>query len=390
MSTFLWDKSFLTGLQQVDEQHHVLVDLINRFSALLEGSESVDLKQLERVCHELAEYARYHFSEEQMFMDELGVDHRHVVHHAREHADFFLDLARMRAEVSSGLPDAARHLLEFLVHWLAAHILGSDQSMARQIAAMSAGKSPAAAYALEERAVDGATGVLLKSLSGLIMVVSERNRQLSELNYTLENRVFRRTQELSLINERANRTVERLEAEQKETRRLTEELSEANRNLEALALIDRLTGLPNLHYALNRLNAEIASARHFGHPLSVALFAADGFKEANETLGHQAGDEILMAMGVMLRMGFRSHDVVCHVGVEEFLVICPLTNYAGTIFLTERVRASLPSLVVQTGSGEWKGRLSAGIAEFGPDVDTVNKLIQVATRRRWPLEAVTS
>lgn len=386
MSTFQWNKCFETGLQDVDEQHHTLVDLMNRFSALLEGGESANVKQLERVCGELEDYARYHFSEEQMFMDELGVDRRHVAHHAQEHAEFFLDLARMRAEVMAGLPEAPRHLLEFMVHWLAAHILGSDQAMARQIAAMSAGRNPAAAYAQEERAMDGATGALLRSLSSLIMVVSERSRQLSELNYTLENRVFRRTQELSLINERLTRTVERFEAEQKETQRLAQELSQANRNLEALAMVDRLTGLPNLQYALNRLTAEIASAKHFGHPLSVALFAADGFKEANNTLGHQAGDEILMAIGVMLRMGFRSHDVVCHVGVEEFLVICPLTNYAGTIFLTERVRASLPSMVVQTSSGEWKSRLSAGIAEFGPEADSVNKLIQVATRRRWPLE----
>ncbi|MBK9797706.1 MAG: diguanylate cyclase [Holophagaceae bacterium] len=390
MSTFQWDKNFETGLQDVDEQHLILVNLMNRFSALLEGGSAADVKVLERICEELAEYARYHFSEEQMFMDETGVDRRHSVRHAREHADFIHDLARMRTEVVAGVPEAARHLLEFLVHWLTVHILGSDQCMARQIAAMSAGRSPAAAFAQEERAVDGATGVLLRSLSSLIMVVSERSRALSELNYTLENRVFRRTQELSLLNERLTGTVERFEAEQKETRRLAQELAEANKRLEALAMVDPLTGLPNLQYALNRLNAEIASSKHFGHPLSVALFAVEGFKEANDALGHAAGDDILQAVGVMLRMGFRSHDVVCHVGVEEFLVICPLTNYAGTIFLIERIRASLPGKVVQTCSGEWKNRLSAGIAEFGPEADSVNKLLQVATRRRWPLEPVPS
>jgi len=389
MSTFQWDKTFETGLRDVDEQHLTLVNLMNRFSALLEGGSAADVKVLERICEELSEYARYHFSEEQMFMDELGVDRRHSARHAREHADFIHDLARMRTEVVAGMPDAARHLLEFLVHWLTVHILGSDQCMARQIAAMSAGRSPAAAFSQEERPVDGATGVLLRSLSSLIMVVSERSRALSELNYTLENRVFRRTQELSLLNERLTGTVERFEAEQKETRRLAQELAEANRRLEALAMVDPLTGLPNLQYALNRLNAEIASSKHFGHPLSVALFSVEGFRSANEALGHAAGDEILQAVGVMLRMGFRSHDVVCHVGVEEFLVICPLTNYAGTIFLTERVRAALPGKVVQTCSGEWKSRLSAGIAEFGPEADSVNKLLQVATRRRWPLEPVT-
>jgi len=390
MSTFQWDKNFETGLRDVDEQHLTLVNLMNRFSALLEGGSAADIKVLERICEELAEYARYHFSEEQMFMDELGVDRRHSVRHSREHADFILDLARMRTEVVAGMPEAARHLLEFLVHWLTVHILGSDQCMARQIAAMSAGRSPAAAFAQEGRAVDGAPGVLLESPSRRTMVGLQRSRAPPQPNSTHENRVFRRTQELSLLNERLTGTVERFEAEQKETRRLAQELAEANKRLEALAMVDPLTGLPNLQYALNRLNSEIASSKHFGHPLTVALFAVEGFKEVNEALGHGAGDEILQAVGVMLRMGFRSHDVVCHVGVEEFLVICPLTNYAGTIFLIERIRASLPGKVVQTCSGDWKSRLSAGIAEFGPEADSVNKLLQVATRRRWPLDPVTS
>ncbi|MBK7294027.1 MAG: hemerythrin domain-containing protein [Holophagaceae bacterium] len=104
MSAFQWDKSFLTGLDQVDEQHHALVDLINRFSGLLEAGDISDPRALGRVCEELTQYARYHFTEEQMFMDELGVDPRHVAHHVREHADFFLDLARMRTEVSAGAP----------------------------------------------------------------------------------------------------------------------------------------------------------------------------------------------------------------------------------------------------------------------------------------------
>ncbi len=151
-------------------------------------------------------------------------------------------------------------------------------------------------------------------------------------------------------------------------------------------MIDRLTGLPNLQYAMNRLTSEIASARHFGHSLSVASFAAEGFKNVNETHGHAAGDEIIMSVGALLRLAFRHHDVVCHVGVEEFLVICPLTSHAEAVQLLDRVRAALPGLEVRVGNGLWKGPVSAGIAEFGPGLDTVKKLIQSATTRRWPLE----
>lgn len=386
MNAFLWDTNFLTGLDQVDQQHHALVELINRFSALLEAGSPANLAVMEKVCEELADYARHHFSEEQAFMTDLGVDPRHVAHHVREHADFFLDLARMRTEVSAGMPEAPRHLLEFLVHWLAAHILGSDQAMARQIAATAAGHSPAEAYAREERTVDGATGILLKSLSGLTMVVSERSRELFELNRTLETRVLERTRELSVANDRLSRAVERLMAEQKETQRLSQELSEANRNLEAQARVDRLTGLPNLQYALARLTAEMAAARHFNQPLSLALFALDGFRQVNDTHGAEAGDAIIKAVGELLRTCFRPHDVVCHVGVDEFIVICPQTSHVGTILLIDPVCTALPGLVIPVGSGEWQGSLSAGIAELGPELDTVPKLIQAATLRRRPLE----
>lgn len=63
MTAFLWDKNFLTGLDHVDEQHHALVDLINRFSGLLEAGGISDPRELARVCEELTQYAKYHFSE---------------------------------------------------------------------------------------------------------------------------------------------------------------------------------------------------------------------------------------------------------------------------------------------------------------------------------------
>ena len=62
------------------------------------------------------------------------------------------------------------------------------------------------------------------------------------------------------------------------------------------------------------------------------------------------------------------------------------TGHAEVVKLLDRVRAALPGLEVRVGDGVWKGPVSAGIAELGPGVDTVKKLIQAATTRRWPLE----
>ena len=116
--------------------------------------------------------------------------------------------------------------MKFLIYWLAYHILGSDQSMARQIRAIRAGHTPADAYLTEERMKEGAVEPLLRALNGLFRQVSERNRELLQLNQTLEARVEERTRELAAANEQ----------------------------LEIIALTDVLTGLPNRRHAMRCLD----------------------------------------------------------------------------------------------------------------------------------------
>lgn len=378
METFHWDKTFETGLKTVDDQHHDLVTLINHFSTSIKENAEPASEELERIYQELAGYAQYHFAEEQSLMKQVGMDPRHLKAHLQQHAAFLADVTRNRQEAGERFAAGARPLLNFLIHWLAYHILGMDQAMARQIAAIRDGASPAIAFVATRMGEDAACSPLLKSLNGLFEIVSERNRQLFEMNRSLEVKVSERTQDLAETNQTLVQTIERLKAEQEQTLRLSQELTSANIRLETLAMTDLLTGLFNRRYALDRLASELAAAKRYGDPLSLVLVDADGFKAVNDTYGHDAGDAVIQTLGSALKQLFRANDVVCRMGGDEFLILCPRSPLDAAYQVAERVRAAVSAMKISTGAGEWKGSLSAGIAALGPHRDNAEALIKAA------------
>lgn len=350
MESFHWDQHFVTGLDKVDEQHHHLVDVINQFGELLTRPEDVAFDDIERVFGELAAYAQYHFREEESLMNETGVDPRHQEHHRQEHASFLQEVTRMHSTFAPESPDRAKPLLKFLIYWLAYHILGSDQTMARQIAAIRSGQTPAEAYLTEERMKEGAVEPLLHALSGLFRQVSERNRELLQLNQTLEARVAERTKELAL----------------------------ANRQLEEMALTDALTGLPNRRHAMRRLEQAWEESTREGAPLACMMVDADGFKQINDNYGHDAGDEVLRQLGRNLRYAVRTDDIVCRLGGDEFFVICQGTPQEGAVRLAEKMRQAIAALRVPAGGGEWRGSISIGVAARTAGMGKYEALIKAA------------
>ncbi len=149
MDAFHWNHSFVTGLAEVDSQHHHLAQVINRFGTVVMREEGASPRELEEVFTELAAYARYHFSEEEALMEAMHLDDRHVAHHRRSHQKFMDEVVQLHRDVLAHKLGAARSLLQYLTHWLAYHIQGSDRAMARQIAAVRAGQRPEEAYLAE-------------------------------------------------------------------------------------------------------------------------------------------------------------------------------------------------------------------------------------------------
>ncbi|MGC4000296.1 MAG: diguanylate cyclase [Anaeromyxobacter sp.] len=142
-------------------------------------------------------------------------------------------------------------------------------------------------------------------------------------------------------------------------------LREAMRNQ---ATRDPLTGLFNRRYLEDTAARELARVRRTGSPLSVVMLDVDHFKKFNDTHGHAAGDAVLKEVAGLLRSTFRTADVVCRYGGEEFLVLMPDCASGDAVRRAEALRAAVASLNVPC-DGRTLGTvtISAGVATFPAD-----------------------
>jgi diguanylate cyclase (GGDEF)-like protein len=95
----------------------------------------------------------------------------------------------------------------------------------------------------------------------------------------------------------------------------------AEQKVHELARYDSLTGLPNRNMFLGELDRTVARARRHGTSFAVCFIDLDRFKSINDTLGHDAGDKLLMGMATRLRGAVRDSDLVARLGGDEFVVV---------------------------------------------------------------------
>jgi diguanylate cyclase (GGDEF)-like protein len=141
------------------------------------------------------------------------------------------------------------------------------------------------------------------------------------------------------------------------------------------ARIDALTGLANRRAVEEILAAEISRAQRFGHDLAVVLLDLDRFKEINDSFGHAAGDAMLREVSRLLLSLARQGDTVARWGGEEFVVVLPETDLAGSQRFAERLRRTIEAHAV----GEMKTSTSCGVATMLPE-DSVEELLGAADK----------
>jgi diguanylate cyclase (GGDEF)-like protein/PAS domain S-box-containing protein len=145
-----------------------------------------------------------------------------------------------------------------------------------------------------------------------------------------------------------------------------------------IAQHDALTGLPNRSLLQDRLGQAVAYSVRSGHPLWVMLIDLDRFKFVNDSMGHKAGDVLLMTIAARLRSALRDTDTVARLSGDEFVLI--LTEHDDEHLNPEIVQRLMDAVAqpVMLGSKEFFVTCSIGVAVYPTDGAGADSLIEHA------------
>lgn len=147
--------------------------------------------------------------------------------------------------------------------------------------------------------------------------------------------------------------------------------------LEALALIDPLTQVPNRRYLASELASQLAMQQRTNMPFGVVFFDIDRFKRFNDEHGHEAGDLALQTVARTLTATIRPHDTAGRWGGEEFLVVLANVHADGLKTLAERLCRMVRHSSIHVGDTALTVTLSGG-ATLAVAGDTVASIVDRA------------
>lgn len=152
-----------------------------------------------------------------------------------------------------------------------------------------------------------------------------------------------RRQLLELKEARAKQTKTEQRLRESQTR-----LKEANALLQEMVTTDALTGVKNRRAFDEGLQQAWKMSARTKSPLSLLMVDVDHFKRVNDTLGHEAGDDVLRLVAQTLQFMTRSTDMVARYGGEEFVVVLPGTEAEAAVSFAEQLRLNIANL-------SWRG-----------------------------------
>jgi diguanylate cyclase (GGDEF)-like protein len=141
------------------------------------------------------------------------------------------------------------------------------------------------------------------------------------------------------------------------------------------AFTDHLTGLANRRRFERQLEREVSRTLRYERPFCLLYLDIDNFKKVNDTYGHEAGDETIRRLALVLQAGTRGIDLAARIGGEEFAVILPETDFEGGLDVAERLRLAIKEAEIPA-----VGQITAsfGVAEFPLCASTGREIMSVA------------
>lgn len=194
-------------------------------------------------------------------------------------------------------------------------------------------------------------GEMADSFNAMADQISATHKKLTELNIELEDRVFKRTQALE----------------------------DANQRLREMAARDSLTGLYNRRHFNDLLAQLFAESTRYETNLTCVMIDLDNFKHVNDSLGHQAGDDLLRLTSNVIQRSIREADVAIRYGGDEFCVLMPQTAPTEARASAERILQRFCKDVERDMPNASVATLSIGLASRqGREPSTPDALVQLA------------
>jgi diguanylate cyclase (GGDEF)-like protein len=185
--------------------------------------------------------------------------------------------------------------------------------------------------------------------------------------------------EIHTLGEDFNALLSEIQSREAELVAKHEDLKTANESLSYLAFHDSLTGLPNRASFLQHATRAVATGRGQGSRAAVLYIDSDSFKSINDTLGHAAGDDVLIETARRIRGLLRESDAVARLGGDEFAVLlAPIRGEEDAMRIADEIARALRAPVTSARFGAIDTSASIGVAVFPRHGNTAQALLVAA------------
>jgi len=151
----------------------------------------------------------------------------------------------------------------------------------------------------------------------------------------------------------------------------------------ALSQTDPLTGLFNRSQLFLTLEREVSRTRRSERGFCVLMIDLDGLKAINDTAGHLRGDDVLRAVGAIIKGSIRTVDSTYRFGGDEFVVLLPETDIVGAFVVAEKIRSGTEDLGAAYGGLERVTSVSIGLVSHPEDGLSAEELMSAADRAMY-------
>jgi len=142
---------------------------------------------------------------------------------------------------------------------------------------------------------------------------------------------------------------------------------------ESLADTDPLTGLSNRRFFMEQLEREYARMQRYPEPFTIAYFDLDNFKYINDSMGHDEGDALLLAVSTTLSSSIRTVDFAARLGGDEFAVLFPMLEKDDALPVLEKLQTELLEAMKEK---TWPVTFSIGAITFTTVMDSSRDMVK--------------